>query len=202
MIKIILGTSNKGKIKEFKKLMHGKYEVIPFTEILGAMDIIEDGDSFKANAIIKAKTVYEELKKINYDDDVVVISDDSGISVPLFNNEPGIFSARYAGEGASDRDNLYKLVDRLKQSGEKTTPAHYTACIAIVKDDVIHTVHGWMHGNIIDETKGDKGFGYDPMFIPEGYVSTLGELDDEVKKQFSHRSLALKNAKKILDVIL
>ena len=201
-MKIILASSNKGKIREFKKLIDDKYEVIPFSDILGEMDIVEDGDSFKANAKIKAKTVYEELKKINYGDDIVVISDDSGISVPLFDGEPGIYSARYAGEGASDQENLDKLVDRLKQSGENRTAAYYTACIAIVKDDIMQIVHGWMHGDIISEPRGDNGFGYDPMFIPVGYENTLGELDDEVKKQFSHRSLALKNAKRVLNVIL
>ncbi|MDC7243823.1 MAG: RdgB/HAM1 family non-canonical purine NTP pyrophosphatase [Sphaerochaetaceae bacterium] len=202
MIKIILATSNKGKILEFKNLMDDKYEVIAFSDLIGEMDIIEDGKSFKENAIIKAKAVYERIKEIDLNSEFVVISDDSGISVPIFNNEPGIYSARYAGKGASDKQNLNKLIDRLKESEKRTTDAYYTACITMIKDGKIYTVHGWMHGSIIDETRGDNGFGYDPMFIPSGYDKTLGELNQEVKKQFSHRSLALENAKKILNVIL
>ncbi len=202
MAKIILATSNKGKIEEFKKLIEGRFEVIPFSDLLGKMEIIEDGDTFQANAVIKAKTVYEALKKKGFNEEFVVISDDSGISVPAFGGEPGIYSARYAGEGASDSENLNKLVETLKQNSLSKTDAYYTACIAIVKDDKVYTVHGWMYGEISDTPKGDNGFGYDPMFIPQGFENTLGELEHQVKKEFSHRSKALQNAKALLEVIL
>ncbi|OUR69432.1 non-canonical purine NTP pyrophosphatase, RdgB/HAM1 family [Arcobacter sp. 31_11_sub10_T18] len=196
-MRIVLATGNKGKIKEFKKLLPND-EVIAFSEILGEMEIVEDADTFKGNAIIKAQTIFDKLE----DENVIVISDDSGITVPAINNEPGIYSARYAGEGASDKDNLYKLIDELNKRGIEKTPAYYTACIAIVHKNETYTVHGWMHGNVINKTSGDQGFGYDPMFIPHGFKETLGELPHETKQAFSHRSQALELAKKVLKVIL
>jgi len=196
-MKIVLASANKGKIKEFKKLLPND-EVIAFSEILGDMDIVEDADSFKGNAIIKAETIYEKLN----DSNVIVISDDSGISVPALKGEPGVYSARYAGVDASDKDNLYKLIDELKKNNIEKTAAFYTACISIVYKGETHTVHGWMHGDVISKTKGEGGFGYDPMFIPQGYDKTLGELDEAIKKSFSHRSKALQLANKVLKVIL
>ena len=199
-MKIVLATANKGKIAEFQKLMPND-EVIAFSEILGEIEIIEDKDSFKGNAIKKAQTIYDELMKIGHEN-VVVISDDSGISVPILNNEPGIYSARYAGEGSSDKENNAKLIENLNAKNLEKTPAFYTACIAIVYQGEVYTVHGWMHGNVLNKEIGENGFGYDPMFIPNGFDKTLGELGAEIKKEFSHRSKALELAKKVLAVIL
>ena len=199
-MKIVLASANKGKIAEFEKLMPND-EVIAFSEILGKIEIDEDQDSFKGNAIKKAKTIYDLLMQKGLND-VIVISDDSGISVPVLNNEPGIYSARYAGLNASDKDNNEKLKSELNKLGLEKTPAFYTACIALVYKNEVYTVHGWMHGNVINKEIGENGFGYDPMFIPNGYEKTLGELPAEIKKEFSHRSKALKLAMKVLDVIL
>ena len=199
-MKIVLASANKGKIEEFKKLMPND-EVIAFSEILGNIEIEEDQDSFKGNAIKKAQTIYDELIKKDFKD-VIVISDDSGISVPILNNAPGIYSARYARLGASDKENNEKLKSELNKLNLKRTPAFYTACIAIIYQNNIHTVHGWMHGDVLNKEIGTNGFGYDPMFIPKGFNSTLGELEHEIKQNFSHRSKALKLAKKVLDVIL
>lgn len=196
-MKIILATGNKGKINEFKKLMPND-EVIAYSELLDDIEIIEDANTFKGNAIIKAETIY---KKLN-DKDVIVISDDSGISVPVLNNEPGVHSARYAGVGAGDKENLYKLIDELNKKDIQQTTAFYTACIAIVYKNTTYTVHGWMYGTVINKEKGEGGFGYDPLFIPDGFDKTLGCLPHEVKQEFSHRSKALKLAKKVLEVIL
>jgi len=199
-VKIVLASANKGKIAEFQKLMPND-EVIAFSEILGEIDIVEDKDSFKGNAIKKAQTIYDELQKIG-EDNVVVISDDSGISVPALNNEPGIYSARYSGVNATDKSNNAKLIENLNAIGLEKTPAFYTACIAIVYKGDVQTVHGWMHGNVINKEIGEGGFGYDPMFIPTGFEQTLGELGYETKKEFSHRTKALNLAMKVLDVIL
>lgn len=200
-MKIVLASANKGKIAEFEKLMPND-EVIAFSEILGQIEIDEDQNSFKGNAIKKARTIYDLLIEKGFDNDVIVISDDSGISVPVLNNEPGIYSARYAGLNASDKDNNEKLKSELNKLGLENTPAFYTACIALVYKNEVYTVHGWMHGNVINKEIGENGFGYDPMFIPNGYEKTLGELPAEIKKEFSHRSKALKLAMKVLDVIL
>ncbi len=195
-MKIVIATSNKGKIKEFKELLPND-EVYSFEELIGKMDIEENGNTFKQNAIIKAKAVYEKLN----DKDAIVISDDSGISVPALNNEPNIYSARYAGVDSTDKENNAKLISKLKDKNLTSTPAFYTACIAIAYKDEVYTTHGWMHGNVIDKEVGKGGFGYDPLFIPQGYAQTLGELDKNLKKLFSHRSQALYLAKKILEVL-
>lgn len=199
-MKIVLASANKGKIAEFQKLMPDD-EVLAFSEILGEVEIDEDQDSFKGNAIKKARTIYDLLIKKDYKN-VIVISDDSGITVPALNNEPGIYSARYAGINANDKDNNKKLIENLNKKNIEKTPAFYTACIAIVYQNEVYTVHGWMHGNVINKEIGEGGFGYDPMFIPNGFDKTLGELGYDAKKEFSHRTKALNLAKKVLDVIL
>ncbi|RXK11464.1 non-canonical purine NTP pyrophosphatase, RdgB/HAM1 family [Halarcobacter mediterraneus] len=196
-MKIILATGNKGKIDEFKKLLPNE-EVFTFKEIIGDYEVEEDKDSFKGNAVKKAQEIYEKIGS----KDAIVISDDSGITVPALNNEPGIYSARYAGTNATDKENNSKLISKLKEKNLKETEAYYTACIAIVYKGYTYTVHGWMYGKVIDKEIGENGFGYDPMFIPNGFDKTLGNLPYEVKKEFSHRSKALKLAKKVLDIIL
>ncbi|HIO95377.1 MAG TPA: RdgB/HAM1 family non-canonical purine NTP pyrophosphatase [Campylobacterales bacterium] len=193
-MKIVLATGNKGKLREFKQMC--KDEVVGFTELLGEIEIIEDANSFKGNALIKARTIYEKLSK-----EYLVVSDDSGISVPLLGGEPDIYSARYAGVGATDKENLQKLINNIQAKGVERTPAYYTASIAIVSQHGEYVVHGWMHGEVITEAKGEKGFGYDPIFIPTGYQQTLGELDDEVKKGISHRAKALMLAKPIIEML-
>ncbi len=199
-MKIVLASNNKGKINEFKKLLPND-EVIAFSEILGKFEVEEDKDTFKGNAIKKAQTIYDELQKKGFLD-VLVISDDSGISVPALNNEPGVYSARYAGLNANDKENNQKLICELNKLKLEITPAFYTACIAIVYNKEVYTVHGFMYGKVINKELGENGFGYDPMFIPNGFSKTLGELDFEVKQEFSHRNRALKLAKKVLDVIV
>lgn len=200
IVKIVLATGNKGKIKEFQSLV-SEYEIIAYKDLIGDFEVEENQDTFKGNAIKKAQEIYDELTK-NIDEDFIVISDDSGISVPFFNNEPGVYSARYAGINSSDEENNEKLINKLNKNKITKTPAFYTACIAIVHNNQVYTVHGWMHGNVINKQLGNEGFGYDPMFIPNGYEKTLGELPNEVKKDFSHRSKALNLAKKILEIII
>lgn len=193
-MKIVLATGNKGKLREFKQMCQD--EIVPFSDLLGEFEIVEDGDTFAANALIKARTIYQKLGEA-----YLVISDDSGISLPILNGAPGIYSARYAGAGVTDKDNLYKLLEAVKEKDVKSTPAYYTAAIAIVSKYGEYVVHGWMHGDVLDEARGDKGFGYDPMFVPSGYDKTLGELDDDVKSKISHRSQALVLAKPIINML-
>lgn len=195
-MRVVLATSNKGKVREIIELLHDR-EVFPYTDLMEGFEIIEDGDTFKANALIKARAVYAALG----DNEAIVIADDSGISVDALEGAPGIYSARYAGEGASDRDNLLKMVEALKEKGLETSPAHYTAAIAIVSREGESCVHGWMYGDVITELRGENGFGYDPSFIPSGFEHTLGELDNDVKKGLSHRSKALELAKILIDQI-
>jgi XTP/dITP diphosphohydrolase len=195
-VKIVLASSNKGKLKELKAWMD-TFEVYAFSELIEPFEIEETGNSFKENALIKAKAVYEALN----DEDAIVLSDDSGISVDVLGGEPGIYSARYAGVGATSEQNLQKLIATLKSKGLQKTKAHYTAAIAIVCKKGEFCVHGWMHGNALAQARGENGFGYDPMFIPLGFDKTLGELDESVKKELSHRSRALELAKIILKTL-
>jgi XTP/dITP diphosphohydrolase len=192
-MKIVLASSNKGKIKEIKKYFGEN--VSPFSDLIEPFEIIENGDSFKENAIIKAKAIQKKLPND------IIIADDSGITVPSLGGIPGIYSARFAGEGATDKDNLFKLIDELKKYNLKTTPAYYTSAIAIATPYGVFTTHGFMYGDVIDEARGNNGFGYDPMFIPQGFNKTLGELDEQTKKSISHRTKALNLAKYILEVV-
>jgi len=196
-MKIVLASNNQGKIKELQSLLP-EFDVVTSQSILGNYEVEEDGDSFKANAIKKAIEIYEKIG----DENIMVLSDDSGITVPALNNEPNIYSARYAGIGASDSENNQKLISRLNANNLCKTDAYYTACIAMVYKGIVYTTHGWMHGYVVNETKGDGGFGYDPMFIPEGYDETLGTLDPKIKKDLSHRTKALKLMLRIIKVVV
>lgn len=192
-MKIVLATSNRGKVKELKEYL-SEFEIVTYDELIEPFEIIEDGETFQDNALIKARAVYEKLQC----EDCIVLADDSGITVPVLNNEPGVYSARYAGVNASSKDNLLKLIDELKAKKVKKTKAYYTAAIAIVSKDSEFTVHGWMHGEVIDEERGSNGFGYDPIFIPEGFDLTLGELSGDIKRDLSHRSKAIQLIKYLL----
>ncbi len=193
-MEIVLASGNKGKLKEFRQMLGSN--LISALELVDNFEVDESADSFAGNATIKAKALYEKLG-----DGYIVISDDSGISVPALGGEPGIYSARYAKEGATDKENLEKLISRLKDANLEKTPAYYTASIAIVANGMEYVVHGWMYGDVITTPRGDKGFGYDPIFIPNGFDKTLGELDSSIKSKISHRAKALDLALPIIDML-
>jgi XTP/dITP diphosphohydrolase len=189
---IVLATSNKGKVKELQKMFIG-CNVVAYSDLIEPFEIVEDAHTFKENALIKARAVANALEN-RY----VVLADDSGITVPLLNNEPGIYSARYAGANASDKDNLNALIAKLHEQNLFEAPAFYTAAIALVCANNEWSSHGFMHGKVIARIRGENGFGYDPMFIPEGFDKTLGELDEDVKKGLSHRYKAVELIKPVL----
>jgi len=195
-LKLVLATSNKGKVREIKAMCED-FEVIPYTELIDEFEIIEDADTFKDNALLKAHAVFDALD----DENVIVLADDSGISVEVLDGAPGIYSARYGGDNATDKDNLHTLMRNIKAKGVDSSPAFYTAAMAIVTKTSERTVHGWMYGTALTEEQGEGGFGYDPMFVPLGYDKTLGELDDATKRKLSHRSKALSLARKILQTL-
>lgn len=194
MQKLILATSNKGKVKELQKMFDG-FSVVAYSDLIEPFEIVEDALTFKDNALIKAHAVAKALE-YKY----IVLADDSGITVPRLNNEPGIYSARYAGAGANDKQNLQALIDRLKGQDLEQMSAFYTAAIAVVYKDLEWTTHGFMHGKVISQARGSNGFGYDPMFIPQGFSKTLGELDEDVKKELSHRYKAVELMRPILEL--
>jgi XTP/dITP diphosphohydrolase len=190
---IVLASTNKGKIRELKALLP-EFEIVTMRDILGDIEIEEDGVTFLENAKKKAKTIADMIKEKNLLENYIVIADDSGLSVEELNNEPNIYSARYAGEGATDSQNIEKLINNLKNKNLTKSKAFYTACIAISYKENIYTTHGWFYGDVICDVRGDGGFGYDPIFIPLGYKETLGELDEKIKKEISHRTKALRLA--------
>lgn len=195
-MKIVLATSNKGKVREIKELLHDR-DVFAYTDLIEPFEIVEDGETFKENALIKARAVYAALG----DPEAIVIADDSGISVDVLDGAPGIYSARYGGENATDKDNMYKLIEAVKAKRVDSSQAHYTAAIAIASREGESCVHGWMYGDVITQSRGENGFGYDPIFVPDGFQHTLGELPSDVKVGLSHRSKALNLAKILIDQI-
>lgn len=196
-MKILVASSNKGKIKEIKEFFEDS-EIYALDEVLEPFDIEENGKNFKENAFIKARAVYEKLCSMKLENEYCVLSDDSGISVDALNGKPGIYSARFAGIKASDAQNRAKLIASLDELNLKESLAFYTACIALVSKFGEFSAHGFMHGKVINQEKGQNGFGYDFLFIPNGYDKTVGELSSTVKKEISHRSKALNLSKYLI----
>ena len=189
-MKILLATSNKNKVKEIKEFFTG-YDVYALGEVLDPFEIDECGTSFKQNALIKVRAVHEALKSKNLQSEFFVLSDDSGICVDALGGAPGIFSARFSGAGATDASNREKLARKLRALSLDSSPAHYTAAIALKCDLGEFCTHGFMHGTAITKQRGQNGFGYDFMFIPRGFDRTIGELPAAVKFKISHRTKGL-----------
>ncbi|AQW88333.1 putative dITP/XTP pyrophosphatase [Campylobacter pinnipediorum subsp. caledonicus] len=199
-MKIVLATSNKDKVKEIKEFLKD-YEIYALSEIMQPFEIVESGSTFKENALIKSNAVYDKLKELGLDDEFVALSDDSGICVDVLGGRPGIYSARFSGENATDKSNRTKLIQELNGLNITTAQAHYVACIAISSKFGEFCTHGFMYGDVINEERGDNGFGYDFMFVPNGFDKTVGELDYQTKLEISHRSKGLELAKIVLKTL-
>lgn len=220
-MRLIVATSNKHKLSEMRAIINDM-EVIPYSDLIEPFEVIECGKSFKENAIIKAKSIWEALSNAGVlDSNSIVLSDDSGICVSRLGEKPGIYSARYAGNGASDKDNLEKLVGEIRELEKKygadgwelveinrgmgcgANPlgflANFCCCVALCSCYGIFSVHGFVYGRVISDKRGNNGFGYDPIFIPYGLDKTLAELSSSQKNSLSHRFIALQNAKLILN---
>ncbi|CDG56988.1 Nucleoside 5-triphosphatase RdgB (dHAPTP, dITP, XTP-specific) [Campylobacter coli 76339] len=197
-MKILLATSNKHKVVELKEILK-EFEIYAFDEILTVFEIEENGNSFKENALIKARAVFNALNE-NQKNEFIVLSDDSGICVDVLGGKPGIYSARFSGKG-DDKSNRDELVKQMGALGFKTSKAHYVAAIALVSLEGEWTVHGTMHGHVINIERGENGFGYDSLFIPKGFDKTLAELSNDEKNQLSHRFKALELARIVLKVL-
>lgn len=197
-MKILLASNNANKVKELKGLLY-PFEIYAFDELLKPFEIEENGKSFKENALIKSRAVFRALDS-KQKGEFVVISDDSGISVEALGGKPGIFSARFSAQ-KNDKANRAKLIDELKKLNLSQSQAFYTACIGISSNFGDYAVQGFMHGRVITQERGQNGFGYDSLFIPKGFTQTLGELDESVKAQISHRFKALNLAKIIVKLL-
>lgn len=194
-MKIIFATRNKGKLKEVQKIFgNEKFEIISLSELGFNDEIEETGSTFEENAFIKADTIFKKFK-------LPVIADDSGLSVDQLDGEPGIYSARYAGDNASYLDNNRKLLSELKNFREPHFAKFVCNAVYLDKDHKIITV-GELLGKIIKEFRGENGFGFDPIFVPRGYSKTLAELELNEKNSISHRAKAFNLLKLKIDKII
>lgn len=180
-MKLVFATNNKNKIKEVQALMPERIQLLSLEEIGCNKDIPETSPTIEGNAIQKAKYVKE---KYGYD----CFADDTGLEVEALEGAPGVYSARYAGEAKDSNANMEKLLHELQ--GKKDRSARFKTVIALHLDSKLHTFTGICSGNIIFERKGLQGFGYDPVFQPEGKEVTFAEMSLEEKSQISHRARA------------
>ena len=193
MTELVIATTNKGKLREIKELLADlNVKVISLADYPNAPRVDEDGKTFAQNALKKAATIALYTKKLT-------LGEDSGLEVKALGNKPGIYSARFSGENATDRKNNLKLLRSLKRVPFKKRNARYR-CFAALADGtkIIDIVSGICNGVIAHHSKGKNGFGYDPLFYLPKYDKTFGQLDPAIKAKISHRSKALRKVKKIL----
>lgn len=191
---LLVATRNAHKAGEFQEILGGQFEVHDLSAYPDIPKTIESGTTFTENAILKAVAVSKE-------DPGLVIADDSGLEVDALDGAPGIFSARYAGKRATDKENVDKLLGELARSGVQTgeRSARFRCVLALARSgEILATFEGIVEGRIIDIPKGRHGFGYDPVFVPKGFAETFAELASETKNRISHRAKALGNLKRYL----
>ncbi len=199
MKRLILASNNKKKIMEMKEILKKiDIEVKSLENENIDIDVIEDGETFEENAKKKAKEIYEFLLRRG-DKDFIVLADDSGLAVDYLNGEPGIYSARYAGEHGNDVKNNEKLLQKLSGVPKENRGAKFICQLAMFTDQGEYfKVIGEAKGYIIEEFHGAGGFGYDPLFFYEQLNKTFAELTSEEKNKISHRGNALKELKRVI----
>jgi len=192
-LKLILATHNEGKTVEMQyALSHLPIEIVTLNEFPNIGDIPETGTTLLENAFIKAETVFEETG-------IPALADDTGLEIDALNGEPGVYSARYAGENATFEENCSKVIAKLKGVDTNKRTAKFRTVIAYVtKDEKIHC-EGSVDGRILDKKIGANGFGYDPIFYYPGLKKTFAELKKGEKNSISHRGKALRNFSKLLE---
>lgn len=184
MNKLVFATNNAHKVQEVQsKLSSQTIEVLTLKEVHISTEIPEDFETLEENALQKAQFIYERTK-------LPVFADDTGLFIEALNGEPGVYSARYAGEGCSFRDNVQKVLTNL--GGTKNRKAYFKTVIAYIDSNgKQHLFEGVIHGEITEIESGAEGFGYDPIFKPDHYTQTFAEMPLELKNQISHRALAV-----------
>lgn len=182
-MKLVFATNNAHKLEEVSAILGDKVELLSLNDINCHEDIPETADSLEGNALLKSLFVYQ-----NYGLDS--FGDDTGLEVEALNGAPGVYSARYAeGEGHDAQANMRKLLHELE--GKENRKAQFRTVISLILNRKEYLFEGVIKGEIIRERRGNSGFGYDPVFVPEGYDQTFAELGNEVKNQISHRALAV-----------
>lgn len=181
-VELVFATNNQHKLKEVQALLGNHFRLLSLTDIGFDEEIPEDFDTLQDNALQKARYINSRL---GYN----CFADDTGLEVDALNGEPGVYSARYAGEAKNPHDNIVKLLQNL--SGVKNRRAQFRTVIALILDGNEYLFEGKVNGEIIDKGRGSDGFGYDPIFLPEGYSQTFAEMPLELKNQISHRGRAV-----------
>lgn len=182
MKQIVFATNNKNKLREIREIMKGFYEVLSLDDIGCHEEIVEDADTIEGNAKIKADFVTN-----NYHVDC--FADDTGLEVEALNGAPGVYSARYAGEHCSYQDNVNKMLNAMK--GKTNRKAAFRTVIALNLDGKSYTFEGRCDGQILESQRGTDGFGYDPIFMPDGFNQTFAEMSHDNKNAISHRGRAM-----------
>jgi XTP/dITP diphosphohydrolase len=192
MTKIILATHNMHKAQELKTLLNDlDVEVLTLNDILTEIVLREDGDTFEANAFQKARLVHHHTKLIS-------LADDSGLEVFYINGRPGVFSARYAGAEATDEMNNRKLLQEMRGVAPRRRRAQFRSVLALVADGMEEVTEGICLGVLGEVPRGTNGFGYDPIFIPDGFTNTYAELTSEVKNLISHRARSFAKMRNVM----
>jgi XTP/dITP diphosphohydrolase len=193
MPKLLLATNNKGKAREYKSLLQGiPFELVTPAEVGISTEVVEVGRSFEENARLKATTLAAESR-------LLALADDSGLEVDALGGEPGTLSARYAGEGASDRDRVSYLLTKLEGVPQEKRTARFRCVIAIATPEgEVELCSGECEGIIAFEPRGNRGFGYDPIFYLPELGKTMAELSPEIKNRISHRGRAAEKACQVL----
>jgi XTP/dITP diphosphohydrolase len=182
-MKLVFASNNANKIKEIQQLVPPSIQIVSLTDIGCTEEIPETADTIEGNAILKANYITE---KYGFN----CFADDSGLEVAILNGEPGVYSARYAGEPKNDDNNMNKLLLNLKDKTNRKANFKTVICLNINGEQ--HLFTGIINGKIIDEKIGTNGFGYDPIFVADGYTKTFAELSMEEKSSISHRGQAVK----------
>ena len=181
-MEIVFASNNAHKLAEVSSKLPENFKILSLKDVLGDVDIPETGLTLDDNAIIKAKYVFERTGKNCF-------ADDTGLEITALNGEPGVYSARYAGEDCSFQDNMDKVLRNLK--GKQDRSARFRTVICLILNGEQHLFEGQVDGVILTEEQGEKGFGYDPIFCPNGFETTFAEMTMEQKNAISHRGLAV-----------
>lgn len=192
-MKLIFATQNKHKIEEIKPGLNPEVELVDLSDMGFKGEVPETSDTLEGNALEKANFVFNKYS-------MNTLSDDTGLEVESLNGEPGIFSARYAGESKNSEENIEKLLDKLK--GKSNRKARFRTVIALILNNKEYLFEGIAEGEIIENRSGNMGFGYDPVFQPLGYDKTFAEMTLQEKNEISHRARALKKLTDFLNGLI
>lgn len=188
-MEICFATNNQHKLNEVRSLLYPEVKIVSLEDIGCHEELKEDGATLEENALQKAEYVYQQFK-------IDCFADDTGLEVEALHGEPGVISARYAGEHRNNEDNIRLLLNKLKNHNNRK--AQFRTVISLIIDGQIHKFQGVISGEIINEKRGDEGFGYDSVFIPDGYHRTFAEMTMAEKGKISHRGKAVEELVKFL----